>query len=257
MGITYAHTGVRNNIVKKEDLLIVEPDYERREYLKKEGFTDIEEQISSRLNSYDLIILAVKPDVFKTVGPQLKGYLAEHQIVLSVMAGVRIETIQKTLGHYSVIRAMPNTPSQMGYGITGYTAGSGVSDEDLQRLEPLLKSTGKTIRIREEEYLDVVTAVSGSGPAYFYYFVKNMIAAGKEMGMDESDATLLVKQTMLGAYHLMNHSNVSPSELIDAVASKGGTTQAALDELEEYKVGEGIRNAMKSARNRAEEISKK
>jgi pyrroline-5-carboxylate reductase len=172
------------------------------------------------------------------------------------MAGITINRIKQDLNHSLVVRAMPNTPAMLGMGITGFSAAEGISFAKLLKVENLINATGRSVYLENEDMLDAVTALSGSGPAYFYYFVKQMIEAGKKMGFEESLAQMLVKQTMLGSYHLINNAEKSLDELIKAVASKGGTTEAALSTFEDFKVADGIVNGILNAEKRAKELSK-
>jgi len=172
------------------------------------------------------------------------------------MAGIPIAKIQDLLDHKLVVRAMPNTPAMLGMGITGFTAAEGISFAKLLKVENLINATGRSVYLEDESMIDAVTALSGSGPAYFYYVVKHMIEAGKKMGFEESMAALLVKQTMLGSYHLINNAEKSLDDLIKAVASKGGTTEAALKTFEEHKLPDGIVEGILAAENRAKELSK-
>jgi len=255
MGITYARAFVRSNIVKNEDLLIVEKHDEKREELKKEGVAELRASINEELSSYDIVILAVKPQDFKVMATDLSKVMKKNQLVISIMAGISISTIQKYLTHKSVVRAMPNTPAQLGFGITAFSAPEGTSMEHVSIVDTLLETTGKCILMKDEEQLDAVTALSGSGPAYFYYFVKHMIEAGKQMGIEEPVASMLVKQTMLGAFQIMNNSKSSIDDMIKAVASKGGTTEAALNKFESGNVGKNVIEALKAAERRAKELS--
>jgi len=256
MGSTYARAFVRSNIVKKEDLLIIERHAPKREELEKEDLAVVTDEIGKSIGEYDVVIVAVKPQDFKATAEEVKKFLKKKQLILSIMAGIKIKTIQKLLDHEKVVRAMPNTPAQLGFGITAFSAAKDQSYESISVVDTLLETTGKSIFMKNEEHLDAVTALSGSGPAYYYYFVKHMIEAGKEMGIDEPVASLLVKQTMLGAFQIMNNSRASLDEMIKAVASKGGTTEAALNTFEEKKVGESIKTALKAAEKRAKELSK-
>jgi len=172
------------------------------------------------------------------------------------MAGIRLETLQESLEHAAIIRAMPNTPAQLGMGVTAFSASEGVNIHQISIIDNLLSTTGRTLFLDNEALLDSVTALSGSGPAYFYYIVKHMINAGKEMGLEESVAAMLVKQTMLGSFHLMNQSPKSLDELIEAVASKGGTTEAALRKMEEEQCGKSLGDGILAAEKRAKELSK-
>ena len=177
-------------------------------------------------------------------------------MLLSIMAGIKIEKIQQLLHHKKVVRSMPNSPTLLGMGITGYTAADGISFNDLMNIDKLLNSTGRSVYLEDENLLDGVTALSGSGPAYFYYIVDAMIKAGTEMGIDENLSKLFVKQTMLGAYHLINNSEKNLEELIKDVASKGGTTEAALKTFDENKLKTKKKKGILAAENRSRELSK-
>jgi pyrroline-5-carboxylate reductase len=255
MGITYAKAFIRSNIVKMEDLLVIEKHDEKREELKKEGIALLSNDISDELLKYNIIISAVKPQDFKVMAATLKSHMHNDQLVISIMAGITIKNIQLLLGHKKVVRAMPNTPAQLGFGISAFAAAPDVSFEDISVVDTLLETTGKSIFMKNEELIDAVTALSGSGPAYFYYIVKHMIEAGIQMGVEEPVAAMLVKQTMLGAFQIMNNSKQSLDEMIKMVASKGGTTEAALNKFEEKEVGKNIMEALRAAENRAKELS--
>ncbi|MCS6822900.1 MAG: pyrroline-5-carboxylate reductase [Cytophagaceae bacterium] len=255
MGSTYARAFVQSNIVAVNDLLIVEKHDEKLEELKKEGIALLCKSIDDNLLKYSIIICAVKPQDFRIMAQDLKNHIHENQLMVSIMAGIKIETIQKLLSHKKVVRAMPNTPAQLGFGITAFAAAPEVSFEDISKVDTLLETTGKSIFMKDEMLLDAVTALSGSGPAYFYYIVKHMIEAGKQMGIEEPVAAMLVKQTMLGSFQIMNNSKSSLDDMIKAVASKGGTTEAALRKFEEYHLGQHIIEALKAAEQRAKELS--
>ncbi len=257
MGATYARAFVRSNILKKEDLLIIEKHEEKREELKKEELCTLSDSVPDNLSTYSIIILAVKPQDFKKLVPELKAHISKSHIIISIMAGIKINSIEQSLGHNNVVRAMPNTPAQLGFGITAFTVNTTSTDMGLVSIaDTLFETTGKAVFMKDEELLDAVTALSGSGPAYFFYFVKNMIEAGKEMGMEEHIAAMLVKQTMLGAFQIMNNSKYSLDQLIQSVASKGGTTEAALKQFEEHSIGNNIKVAVKAAEQRAKELSR-
>ena len=151
---------------------------------------------------------------------------------------------------------MPNSPTLLGMGITGYSVAEGISFNELMSIERLLNATGRSIYLEDEDLLDSVTALSGSGPAYFYYIVDAMIKAGVEMGIDENLSKLFVKQTMLGAYHLINNSEKNLEQLIEDVASKGGTTEAALQVFERNQLNETIQKAILAAEKRSKELSR-
>ncbi len=256
MGMAFARSFVQYDLVKKENLLLIEKSRERSEQLRAEKEGIVVDTINDTLGSYDLVILSVKPQDFKSVSPELKEFLNSEQVVLSIMAGIPISRIQEDLDHKSVVRAMPNTPAMLGQGITGYCASEGISFQKLQRIDNLINATGRSVYLENESMIDAVTALSGSGPAYFYYVVKHMVEAGIKMGFEEGMSRLLVKQTMLGAYHLINNAEKSLDDLITAVASKGGTTEAALKTYEEAKLGESLIQGILNAELRAKELSK-
>lgn len=256
MGMAFARSFLQYDLVKKENLLLIEKSQERSEALRtaKEGL--VVSVINSQIAEYELIILSVKPQDFASVQDELRAVIQPHQVVLSIMAGVPISKIQTVLDHKLVVRAMPNTPAMLGMGITGFTASPELDALKLRKVENLINATGRSVYLEDEDMIDAVTALSGSGPAYFYYFVMHMIDAGKKMGFDEGMASLLVKQTMLGSYHLINNAEQSLDDLIKAVASKGGTTEAALRTFEENNIPEGIVKGILAAENRAKELSK-
>lgn len=256
MGMAFAKSFLQYDLVKKDDLLLVEKSTDRSEALKAEKAGVVVDTIGPRVSEVDLIILSVKPQDFGSVYEELKQVIQPTQVVLSIMAGIPIVQIQERLNHRMVVRAMPNTPAMLGMGITGFTAAKEVDFSNLRRIENLINATGRSIFLEDEAMLDAVTALSGSGPAYFYYVVKAMVEAGRQMGFDDAVSGLLVKQTMLGAYHLINSADKSLDELIKAVASKGGTTEAALREFETGALAETLISGIKAAQIRATELSK-
>lgn len=256
MGMAFAKSFLKYDLVKQDGLLLIEKSADRSEALKAEKTGIVIDTIGPRLADVDLIILSVKPQDFSSVHEELRRVIRPTQVVLSIMAGIPMVQIQERLSHRMVVRAMPNTPAMLGMGITGFTAAKEVDFTNLRRIENLINATGRSIFLEDEAMLDAVTALSGSGPAYFYYVVKAMVEAGRQMGFDDAVSGLLVKQTMLGAYHLINSADKSLDELIKAVASKGGTTEAALREFETGALAETLITGIKAAQIRATELSK-
>ncbi|WP_367913512.1 pyrroline-5-carboxylate reductase [Leadbetterella sp. DM7] len=256
MGMAFARSFVQYDLVKKEDLLLIEKSRERSEVLRSQKEGVVVDTIGEAVGGNDLVILSVKPQDFAAVAAELRSFLQPEQVVLSIMAGIPLAKIQAALNHSQVVRAMPNTPAMLGQGITGYCAAEGISFQKLQRIDNLINATGRSVYLENEELLDAVTALSGSGPAYFYYLVKHMVEAGTKMGFDEGLSRLLVKQTMLGSYHLINNAEQSLDELIAAVASKGGTTEAALKTFGERQLGDSLIEGILKAEARAKELSK-
>lgn len=254
MGTTYAESFLLSHSITKDDLLILEKTTEKADLLRKKGYQYVISSPDERVSKVKLIILAVKPQDTFLLFENLKNYILPTQTILSIMAGVKIETLKKALGTTKVVRAMPNLPSQIGMGMTGFTADESVTREELFFVQNLLNTTGKSLYFSEEEKIDAVTAISGSGPAYVYYFMEAMIKKAQEMGFSHSEAELLVTQTFMGAVHLENRSNYSCEEWIKRVSSRGGTTEAALKVFSEESLGEKIGNGLIAAQKRAKEL---
>jgi pyrroline-5-carboxylate reductase len=241
-------------LCKPADISVSDISESRRQYLKKQYGITVTASNKEAVAGKDVIVLAVKPQNINEVLADLKGYLKSNQLVLSIAAGVTISAISGGLGHRKVVRSMPNTPAQIGLGISGWTATAGVSGEQRERAKTILGAMGKEIYFDDEKYLDMVTAVSGSGPAYFYLFAESLIDAAVGLGLNRKDAETLVSQTMLGAAHLMQKSDKTPAELRRNVTSKGGTTERAIQELVESDLAGIVAKAVKAACQRAKEL---
>ena len=205
------------------------------------------------LSDADLVVWAVKPQVFKEAALPVAAF-TQKALHLSVAAGIRSDSIAHWLQTDRVVRSMPNTPALVGQGITGLFSRAGVSATDKQLVEQVLKSTGEWLWVKQESDLDVVTALSGSGPAYVFYFLEAMTEAGVQMGLSQEQAYHLAKATFGGATHLARQSTDSPEVLRQRVTSKGGTTYAALASMAEDHVKEAFVKAMLAAQKRAAEL---
>jgi len=170
------------------------------------------------------------------------------------MAGITIEKIQNGLGVKKVVRSMPNLPAQVGKGVTSYTESKEVSRVELLMVRNLLDTTGESIHVKNENFIDASTGISGSGPAYVFYFMNSMLEAALKMGFSKNDSKVLVSQTFEGAVELFNQNDLSPDTWMDRVASKGGTTRAALDSMDDNNVKELIKDAAYAAFDRAVEL---
>jgi len=210
-------------------------------------------EASSSLSKADLVVWAVKPQVFKEAALPVAEFTKEA-LHLSVAAGIRSDSIARWLQTDRVVRSMPNTPALVGQGITGLFARPGVSAQDRSLIEQVLKSTGEFLWVQQEADLDTVTALSGSGPAYVFYFLEAMTEAGVKMGLPEAQAYHLAKATFGGATHLARQSTESPEVLRQRVTSKGGTTYAALTSMADDHVKEAFVKAMLAAQKRAGEL---
>lgn len=256
MGMAYTHSFVKQGIATKDSLLLVEKLHDKKKDLEQLDIGQVVGNITEKISHYTYIILAVKPQDFENTAAELKPFVQPEQVFISIMAGVTVERIASLLGTTRVVRAMPNTPAQINMGVTAYTYDNSLLLDHVRDTETILSATGKIVYLPSENLLDAVTAISGSGPAYYFYYVKHMIEAGVQLGLTEEMASTLVKQTMIGSYHLIMESPKTLDELIASVKSKGGTTEAALNHFEASSVGNAIIEALNKAEKRAKELSK-
>lgn len=254
MGMTYAQSFLRSHITKKEDMMILERSPEKAAELSKKDIGTVYGTPDACFENADLIIFAVKPQDANTLFEAIRPMVDEQQVFLSIMAGVKIDTIKNALGVKKVIRAMPNLPAQIGMGMTAFTSSNDVTRIELVMVQNLLNTTGKTIYVEDEKAIDASTAISGSGPAYVFFFMDAMMKAAKGMGFNDSEAELLVSQTFKGAVDLYNKNNFSCEEWIAKVSSKGGTTEAAMKSYQGKNLTTDIIAGANAAFERAEEL---
>ncbi len=202
----------------------------------------------------DIVVLAVKPQVLADVLKPLNGLFTD-KLIVSIVAGAEIETISAFTGTEMVVRVMPNTPALVQTGAHGLFAYPVVDDTKRELASQVLAATGLTLWVESEDQIDAVTAVSGSGPAYFFYMMESMIRAGKNMGLDEKTATALTLQTALGAAQMAITSSNTPAELRKNVTSPNGTTQAALEVFDRAQISQNIQTALAAAQKRSQELA--
>jgi pyrroline-5-carboxylate reductase len=209
---------------------------------------------SDALSMSDVIVLAVKPQQLREVVSTIKPFLTS-QLVLSIAAGIRAADISRWLGgHQAIVRTMPNTPALIGKGITGAYAMAGVSELQKQSADALLRAVGETVWVTDEAQIDAVTAISGSGPAYVFYFIEAMQQAATELGLSAEQGRQLAQATFAGAAALASQSNEDVSLLRERVTSKGGTTYAALTSMEASGVKAALVKALHAAADRGREL---
>src|SRR5699024_537906 len=199
----------------------------------------------------DLIILAVKPQDSTDLFQNIRRNGRTDQIFLSIMAGVRMKTITEGLGSEKVVRAMPNLPSHIREGMTVFTSTNEITREELIKIQNLLNTTGKTLYVQDEDLVDSATAISGSGPAYVFYFMDSLMEAAKKLGFDSAEAELLVWQTFQGTVDLFQKNNLTCEEWIKRVSSKGGTTEAAIKSFRTAELRDTIIKGTEAAFHRA------
>jgi len=246
-------TGMSN-----KDISVSEPKADLREKLTKDfGINALEENASAVVGA-DVIVLAVKPQILQEVVTPLGSLVAETRpLLISVAAGVTCSSIERWLGgDPALIRVMPNTPALIGAGISALYANSNVDVGQRALAEKIVTAVGKTVWIEEESLMDAVTAVSGSGPAYFFYIMQAINDAAVREGLDAETARLLSLETALGAARLALESEVTPGSLQAQVTSPGGTTEAAINVLNNSGVGDALQKAVSAARARGGELAK-
>jgi pyrroline-5-carboxylate reductase len=234
-------------------IVVVEPFEEARQRLQAQFGVRVLAAADGALAEAGLVIWAVKPQTFKEAAQQTRDFCASA-LHLSVAAGIRSDSIANWLGTERVVRAMPNTPALVGLGQTGLFARAAVTAKDKAWIEQVVATTGALLWVKDEPLLDAVTAISGSGPAYVFFFIEAMVEAGVKMGLTAEQATQLAIGTFEGASQLAKSASEPPSVLRERVTSKGGTTHAALTSMQNAHVSELFQTALKAAELRAHEL---
>ena len=237
-----------------EAIIVGDIREERRQHLKQKYGVAVAGDNRKVAGDGDILVLAIKPQNLAEVVAELGGQLKSTQLVLSIIAGARIVTLSMGLKHRSIVRAMPNTPAQIGEGISVWTATAEVTKKQRAWASSILGAMGREIYVDDESYLDMATAVSGSGPAYFFLVMEALVDAAVEIGLPRNIAKELVLQTMLGSGHLMAESGKEPAELRRMVTSPGGTTAAALLHLEQGGFSRLLIEAVKAAYDKARKL---
>jgi pyrroline-5-carboxylate reductase len=223
---------IERGVYVKEDNAGSSPRLARMKELSRQFGIKMMQNNAEAASFGDIVVLSVKPQIFLTVARELKDALQEHQIVLSIMAGIPIEVIQRELAHKKVVRVMSNTPVQVGHGMSVWTATEEVSEEERIHMKEIFSSMGKEFFVRDENYVDMATALNGTGPAFVFLFLEAMISAGVHLGFSRRVSKELVYQTVLGSILFAMNSDKHTAELRDMVTSPEGTTTEALYELE-------------------------
>lgn len=246
--------GLRQQGFSAAGIQVVDTSDEARERLTQQFGIRCAAAIDASALNCEVLVLAVKPQQMREVLTPLAGKL-NRQLVVSIAAGLRSADLARWLGGYEcIVRTMPNTPALIGAGITGLYAAPAVDAEQRQIADRILSAVGSTVWVEDEARIDDVTAISGSGPAYVFYFIEALEAAGIELGFDAAVARKLAVETFQGASRLAAHSNDAPGVLRERVTSKGGTTEAALRALDADQVRAAIARAAQAAAARGREL---
>lgn len=223
--------------------------------LKKAYGVGVTDDYGIAVEGADVIVIAVKPQNLAELMPKLQGHLTHGQLALSIVAGAAIATITGGLGHRSVIRAMPNTPAQIGEGMSVWTSSREVSQRQKEIARSILGALGREIYVPDEKYIDMATAVSGSGPAYIFLVIEALVDAAIHIGLPHEMAEELVLETVVGASLLAKETGKPPKELRDMVTSPGGTTEQAILKLEDGGLRDLLLRAVIAAHEKAKALS--
>ncbi len=247
----------RKPTVPADQLLLIDPNENPNvKTLMAQGCHYLPD-LPAGLEKVEYVLLAIKPQLFDQISAKIARALPEGSVVISILAGTTTAQLQAAFPAQNVVRAMPNTPASIGKGITAYTCEDRVTDSQKQMVQKLLSAGGKVEEVQNDQMIDMVTAVSGSGPAYFFHMVEALEAAAIKIGLPEALAPEFARQTLIGAGALLEQSDQSARSLREAVTSPGGTTQAALDVLmSEQGLPPIMRETVKAAFLRARELGK-
>ncbi|MDY0131907.1 MAG: pyrroline-5-carboxylate reductase [Desulforegulaceae bacterium] len=256
---------IEKQIAAKDFLFANDLSSKRKEYMKNKYGLSLCSSNHEVIEKSDIIILAVKPQVLDEVLKESfkKTNFTQKKLIISIAAGIKTKTIEsiiysftneKNEKNFPVIRVMPNTPCLSGMGMSGICKGKNPDEKDLKTAKKIMDSMGKSIVV-EENLMDSVTAVSGSGPAYFFYFIETLVNAGKKLGLTKDQAFELVFQTAKGSISLMEQTGEDPEVLRQKVTSKGGTTEAALNKFVSENMEKIVEKAVKAAHDKSIELS--
>jgi pyrroline-5-carboxylate reductase len=252
---------LRKELVRSEQITASHPRNDRRELLastyKIETFEHNADAVKSLSDENSMIVLCVKPQRLKGVLAELKGIVSPRQLVISIIAGATVETISEALENNLIVRTMPNTPAQIGQGMTAWTCSEKVSVEQKARVKLLLSALGKELYVETENQIDMATSLSATGPTYIFMLMEALTDAGVHLGFSRDVSKELVQQTMLGSTLFAMESHKHPAELRNMVTSPGGTSAAAIYEMEKGSIRTVLSKAVFSAYKRAVELGEK
>ena len=247
--------GLRAQGLEAAQIRASDPGAEQRAKIHAEHGIDLFESNAEAIEGADVVVLSVKPQAMKAVCQALQPNLQDGQLIVSIAAGITCASLQSWVGARPVVRCMPNTPALLRQGVSGLYATAEVSGEQRQQAEQLLSAVGIALWLDSEAQLDAVTAVSGSGPAYFFLLIEAMTAAGEKLGLSREVASKLTLQTALGAAHMAVSSDVDAAELRRRVTSPNGTTEAAIQSFQADGFEALVQKALGAAAHRSAEMA--
>lgn len=242
------------SLTSADKITASDPWKERLDFIGREYGVAVTPSNVEATSGADVVVLSIKPQSLPKVGEELHNKLSKEALVISIIAGTRVQTLRTKLFHDRIVRVMPNTPAQVGKGMSVWTATEQVSPEQRKQTEALLGAFGEQLPVEEEGFLDMATGLSGSGPGFIMLMVEAMIDAGVHMGFSRREATQMVAQTFEGSIALMRATGAHPAELRNQVTSPGGTTAAGLYELEKDALRSTLSRAIFAAYRRSQEL---
>lgn len=245
---------IAQDVVQAPKIMASDPVGTRRDQMKAQFGVSTTDSNRSAVKDADVVVLSVKPQILPRVLAELKGHLPTEALVLSIVAGVPVATMQRGLAHDRIVRTMPNTPAQVSKGMTVWVATPAVSPEQRKQTQVILGALGEQVMVEDEHYLDMATGLSGSGPGFVFLLIEAMIDAGVQIGFSRADAQKIVLQTIDGSVELVRSTGLHPAELKNRVTSPAGTTAAGLFELEQSGVRAAIIRAVEAAFHRSEAL---
>jgi len=256
MGEIFLKSIISAKISRINSIIVSDKDNKKLEYIRKKYNIKTVDNLEL-VKLVDIIIIAVKPQDIALLLKQISGGITSSNLVISIAAGIKLSFIQKFLkDKVPVIRIMPNVACLVKEGISAISKGEFVNSEHIKLAKKILSQSGAVIEV-EEKFMDIITAISGSGPGYISYIVDSLIRESVEQGLDKTTATRLVLKTLIGTGQLLKKTGMKPDELIKKVTSKGGTTEAALSVFDKKKVAFIIKEAVKAATSRSKQLSKR
>ena len=245
---------IKSNTCKPDHIVISGPETDRNLILQEEYKVLLAKDNASAVSDAQVVVLAVKPQRFSQVAKSIKGKINKDAVVISIIAGITLDNLRKALENDNIVRAMPNTPARIAKGITVWTTTDEVSDQQKECAADLFKALGEEVFVDDESYLDMATAVSGTGPAYVFLFMEAMIDSAVHLGFPRRIAEQLVSQTVLGSVEFYRSSHDHPAKLRNEVTSPGGTSAEALYYLEKAGFRTAISRAILAAYERSQEL---
>ena len=247
---------INSSLFKNDEIIVSDKNQASLDMLKNDFGINITSSNSDVVKNSEIVLFAVKPFVLRDVLEEIKPFITQKNTVLSIAAGIYISTIEEIIGKFPVVRIMPNTPALVNEGMSAVCKGNFAGDRHEKIAEEIMSSVGKVIKT-EEKYIDIITAISGSGPAFYYCIINEIAKAGEKLGLDYQTCLKLSAQTAYGSAKMIMDTNVSPEQLIINVTTPGGCTAVGNDVLKDRDVSDILFETIEKTKQKAFELGKK